>query len=467
MANLIGSLSAAANSLNVFQKALAVVQNNVSNASTPGFAAQSIDLRAQAFDVAGGLAGGVAAAGLKNSRDQYAEESVQRQAQLLGQYSASAQSTSALQNYFDVSGTGGVAGALNKLFQSFSAWSATPGDTSARQTVISSASDAADSIRGLTKSLQLASGQLDGQIGATVDQINAIAVQIQQYNVQRLREGQSDPGADAQLYSNLQDLSQLTDFSTLTQSDGTITVMLAGGSPLVIGETANALQVSTFVDSQPPAANPQSPPTAHILDAGGKDVTSQVAGGQLGGLLDTRNRILGSLLGDSRQQGTLNQLAQKLANGVNSILQSGTVSSTPGAAAGTPLFTYSSTDATGIAASLSLNPAITPDQLAPVDASGVANGNANALAAQGTGLVQLFGQIAASLGRENQAATSNQQTQQQVLAQTKSLRDQVSGVSLDQQAVSVLEFQRAYQATAQLISVLNTVLQSTLDLIPH
>jgi len=473
MSNLIASFSAASSGMDVFQEALDVVQNNVNNSSTPGFATQSLKLEAQPFDIAGGLAGGVAAMGLQNSRDQYAEESVQTQSQLLGRYTAQAQSTGTIQSYFDVSGTSGLPAALNSLFQSFSAWSTTPSDTTARQTVISSATDVATSVRQLASSLSQTSQQIDSQIGSAVDQINNIAAQIQQYNMQKLQSSQPDPAADAQLYANLQDLSQLTDFSTVTQSDGTVTVMLSGGSPLVIGQQTNPLRFSDFVDPQPPPANPQSPPTAHIIDGQGEDVTSQISSGQLGGLLDTRNRLLGSLLGDAQQQGSLNELAQGLANTVNQILKSGTVSTAPGAASGAPLFTYSTTDATAVAASLTVNPTITPDQLAPVDSSGNANGNANALAAlansasiQGASFVQFYGQMAAGAGRENSNATTNQQTQQQVVSQAESLRDQVSGVSLDEQAVQVLEYQRAYQASAQVLQVLNTLADTTLNLIP-
>lgn len=472
MSNLIALFSAAGSGLDAFQQALSVTQNNVSNSSTPGFATQSVNLQAQPFDIASGLAGGVAASGLVNSRNQYAEESVQCQSQLLGRYTAQAQSTGTIQSFFDVSGSTGLTAALNSLFQAFSSWSTTPTDTTARQTVISSATDVATAFQQLAGSLSQTSQQIDTQIGTTVAKINSIAAQIQQYNVQKLQNGQTDPAADAQLYSSLQTLSGLTDFSTVTQSDGTVTVMLSGGAPLVIGQQADPLSVSDFVDTVPAPVNPQSPPTAHILDSEGNDVTSQITGGQLGGLLDTRNRLLASYLGDSQQQGSLNQLAQGLADTVNSILKSGTVSSDAGAAAGSPLFTYSSSDPTDIAGSLAVSSSITPDQLAPVDSSGNSNGNANALAAlsssssiQGMSYVQFYGQMAASVGQENSDATSNEQTQTQVLAQAESLRDQASGVSLDKQAVQVLEFQRAYQASAQVLTVLNDLAETTLNML--
>ncbi len=476
MSGITGSIASAGNALSVLEQALGVIQNNVDNANTPGYANQQLNLEAMPVDIPGGLAGGLASAGLNNSRDQYAEESVQAQTQALGMYTAQAQNTSAIQNFFDVTGTSGVSAALNGLFQSFSAWSASPNDSTARQNVLAAANTVAQSFQGLANSLTQTSGEMDGQITSTVSQINTIAAQIQQYNVQKLKSPQPDPGADAQLYGALQNLSQLTNFTTVTQTDGTVTVLLSGGTPLVIGTQQNDLSASVSVDTKPAPVYSQSLPTDHILDSQGNDITSQISSGQLGGLLDTRNRVLAGIMGDSQQQGTLNQLAQGLADTVNGILQSGTVSATPGAANGAALFSYDSQNLATVASTLTVNPQITPDQLAPVDASGNVNGNANALAAlenptgtQGTvgGLsyLQYFGQIAAGAGQENQTATNNEQTQQQVTAQATSLRDQVSGVSLDKEASALLQFQQAYQATAQVLTVLDNLGNDLMNLI--
>jgi flagellar hook-associated protein 1 FlgK len=191
-------------------------------------------------------------------------------------------------------------------------------------------------------------------------------------------------------------------------------------------------------------------------------------------LLDSRNRVLGSMLGDGQQAGALNQFAAALADTVNQILESGTVSSASGASAGAALFTYDSATPSAAASTLAVNPAITASQLAPVDASGNANGNANQLAALesqsltalgGMSLTQYFGRITSDIGQENQNATDNQQSQQQVVAQATSLVNQASGVSLDEEAVNVLQFQRAYQAAAQVLTVLNTLADSILSLV--
>jgi flagellar hook-associated protein 1 FlgK len=126
MSNLLAALTSSGNALDVFQQALGVVQNNVNNSSTPGYATQTLNLEALPLVVTGGLTGGVAAHGLQDSRDDYAEEQVQLQTQTLGKYTAQANATGAIQSFFDVSGTGGVPAALNNLLSAFSAWSATP-----------------------------------------------------------------------------------------------------------------------------------------------------------------------------------------------------------------------------------------------------------------------------------------------------------------------------------------------------
>lgn len=452
-------LDSAGNALEVFQQALNVTQNNINNASTPGYATQTMQFEAEPFDLATGLGGGVSSGGLDNSRDTYAEEQLQAQTQLLGQYSAQAQATGDVQSLFDTSGNSGVAAALTGLFQSFSAWSASPTDPSAQQSVLTAASNLASSIQGLQSSLSGSAQKLNGDIASTAAQINNLSSKIAALNAKIAGESTPDPGTEASLYSALDNLSQLTNFSTVPQANGTLTVVLAGGSPLVLGSQADPISVGS--------ANGGT----QILDSQGNDITSQITSGQLGGMLSVQQQVLGPMLGDSQTPGTLDQLTSTLADAVNGILESGTVSTATGAAAGTALFTYSASDP---AATIQLNPSITAAQLAPVDSSGNANGNANQLAALdnsplsalgGMTPTQYFAQMASAVGQANQTATDNQSSQQQVVSSATSLINQISGVSLDQQAVNVLQFQHAYQAIAQVVTVINNITASLMNLV--
>lgn len=472
--NLLASLRSSGNALAVFQEALGTVQNNISNASTPGYAKQRVNLEAQPFDVAGGLAGGVAARGLDDSRNQFAEEEVRRQVNTLGRFETQSAAASGIEKLFDVSGTTGLPAAMSQLFSSFSAWSVNPNSTVARQTVLDSAGQFADQVRGLAGSLKSVSQNLDQQIASTADQVNRLTAQVQQYNIDRRKLTQPDPGQDAHVNSALEQLAQLADYTTLKQNDGTITVLAGGGAPLVIGENQYLISADVAAGGTPGNAN--APPSARILDWQGGEITGQITGGQLGGLLDVRNRVLASITGDAQQPGSLNRLAQGFADAVNQILQSGTVSPDAGAAHGSALFVYDSSDPTAAAGSLRVDPSLTTAQLAPVDSAGGANGNAILLASlsdanattgkiDGLGPVAFLSQIAAFVGRESATAADGQTSQQQVAAQARTLRDQVSGVSLDAEAISLIEFQRSYQATARVLTILSDLTQTTIDLI--
>ncbi|HWE53170.1 MAG TPA: flagellar hook-associated protein FlgK [Bryobacteraceae bacterium] len=478
MTTLTSSLGSSASALDIIQQALSVVQANVSNSSTAGYATQQVNLQALPMDSATAAGGGLSSGGVTSSRDPYADAAVELQLQSLGLYSSQLQTTGTIQSLFDVTGSSGVSTALTSLFTAFSSWSASPNDPSTGQNVLAAASNVAATINSLSVSLHQIDTHVAQQAGSTVSEINNIAAQIQQYNVTREKTATDDPGAQAQLQTNLESLANLVNFTALKQADGTITVLAGSGTPLVMGDKQYSLSSSQSVDTVPAPSNPNSPPTTHIYDSQGNDVTASITGGQLGGLLDSGNRVVAGIIGDSQNAGSLNVLAKSLADTVNQVLQSGTVSTGPGAAAGTALFTYDGSDATLAAGTLTVDPAVTAAQLAPVDAAGNANGNAatlaglaNASSGQGTingmSLVQYFASIAAGVGQENQTAQVNQQVQQQITTQAQSMRDSISKVSLDGQAALLMQYQRAYQSVARVLTVVNGLADSVLSLVPQ
>jgi flagellar hook-associated protein 1 len=179
------------------------------------------------------------------------------------------------------------------------------------------------------------------------------------------------------------------------------------------------------------------------------------------------------LAGGANQTGELNVLAKGLADAVNTLQTQGSTTSTPPYQAGAPLFTYDATSATDSAATLAVNSSITASQLAPVDIGPplVSNGNALKLAGLGSSsqingqnFTQFFGSMVATVG--NAAATANTQAtaQQSMLAQAQNLRQQLSGVSLDEEAIRLVQLQRSYQAASRIVSVVDQLAQSLLDI---
>jgi flagellar hook-associated protein 1 len=340
MSDLFSALDMAAHSLDVLQQAMGVIQTNVANASTPGYVTQSLNLSATTFQSDNNSAGGVQADGIQSARNQYAEQSVWNQNELLGAATAQSSSLSSLQSVFDVSGTSGIPAALSSLSSAFSAWSTSPTDATSRQQVLNAAQSVSQAFQQAATSVTQIQSQTDQQLKSTVDQINQLTSQIASLN-QQIRNGDTnDPGLQANLYNDLEQLSNLTSISAQVEGDGTVTVLMSGETPLVIGGTQTQLQVQ-YVGSAgfPPPQFGNASPDVKIETASGQDVTSIVSEGQLAALVQFRNTTLPSVIGGQNQQGSLNQLAQAIADKVNSLLTSGQTSS---GTSGVPLFSYSS-----------------------------------------------------------------------------------------------------------------------------
>lgn len=452
MGNLLTTILNTANALKAFEDGLSVTQNNVTNASTPGYVKQTQSFQALPFDLTIGLPGGVEAGPLLSSRDGFAEQSVRDERTALGLYQQKVSDLTPLESFFALSNASGVGPAMDGLFASFSQLSVNPNDTVSRQAVLDKATVVAQQFQGTAAGLSSEGTNIDQQSRSTIDSINHLAGLIAEVNSHNRVDpsGGINAGLDAQLNSSLEQLSQLVNFTALQQPDGTISVFVGGQTPLVVNGQVYAIQ-----------GDFSSPRTA-IQSSTGTDISAQIAGGKLSALLDDKNNVLPSYITE------LNTLAQSLADQVNTTLSNGVDQN--GAAPIADLFSYDPT--LGAAVTLTVN-SLTPDQIAAA-LPGAASGNGNALnLAQladarnlnGYTLAQFYGNLGGRVGNDVSAARDSQTTKQNLLTQAQALREQVSGVSLDEEAAHLIAFQRSYQATAKLLTVLNGLTETLMNII--
>jgi len=451
MGSIQSALMNAANSLDAFSQVMDVTENNVTNASTPGYAEQTQTLDPLSFDVAEGAMGGVRAGNVESARNQYAEQSVRSAQTSLGQSTQDVTSLTNVQAVFDISSDSGLAGDLNTLFSNFSAWGQTPTSPTASQAVITSAGSVAQDFQQTYQALTNVQAGAGTQLQTTVADINQLTAQLANLNAQAAQSSGPDAGLDARINSTLESLSQYVGIAATPQADGSYNVLLDGQIPLVLNGTQYQLSC---------ALHPGSPPAATIL-SNGADVTAQVDGGQLGSLLNTYNTVLPAYLGDSSQPGELNVMAQKFADAVNGVLSA----ATPGLA----LFAYEPSSPNTVAKTLTVDPSATAAQLTavpvgvPASLSGLESETQDGLG--GSTFGEYYGQMASNVGAKLNAATDQQTTQQAALAQAQNLRQQSSGVSLDQEAMTLIQFQSAYDACSKLVTTLDQLTQDTIDMV--
>jgi flagellar hook-associated protein 1 FlgK len=472
MGTLFTALNSTSQSLKAFEQAMDVVQDNVTNANSPGYAAQVPEMISQAFQAGTGLSGGVQEE-TQDTRSSYADTAVQQSLSMQGMYQQLQTSLAPLQSVFDVSSSSPIPSALSQLFQSFSEWSTQPNNANYQTAVIDAAQQTASAFQQAAAQLGSIQTGVTNDIQSNVAQINQDAAAIQAYNVQMAKSSAPDAGLSAQLESTLENLSSLTNVTTIPANGAMVTVLIDGQTPLVIGTQVNDLQAVNDTSSN--AGNPGAAPTISILDSNGNDITGQITSGSLAGLLSASNTLLPSLIGGGQQVGGLNTLAKGLADSINNVLEQASTTSTPPYQAGSPLFTYNSSSPSGIAGSLAVSPGMTGSQLAAADTGPpvVANGAALTLAGldsstpgpiDGQGFTQYFGSLTSAVGNAVSNATTAATAQSQVVAQAQSLQQQVSGVSLDEEAVRLVQLQSSYDAASKVVTVIDDTLQSLMTM---
>ena len=455
MLGLNASLNIATQALAAQSSALTISNNNIANINTPGYSRQIVNLSTEAL-IQGGTSqdDGVSFGGFTSVRDQVLQLGIQQKTADASSLSAQSASLSQINNAFS-STESGLGASISTLFSSFSALSATPTDASARQAALSAAGQLTDAFHQSASVLSTAQSNADSTVASTVTQVNQLTKQIADLNGQLSTiqgSGQDGGSIQDQRDQLTTQLAGLVGVSSI-QTDQNPTLTLSNGSPLVINNTSYALQVSHGTDGQ-----------VHILDNQGKDVTSALTGGTLGGALTIRDQTVPQLAG------TLNQFASQFAAAMNAAQASGYDQT---GASGQPLFSVASSGA-GAAASISVGLTSGSGLALSSDGASGSSGNVpNLLAVQtqalpsGQSPMDTYAALVQDIGTAGSIANNDLTATNAALAQLTTQRDATSGVSVDEETTNVLRYQQAYTAAAKVISTLDSLFSVVMNMVAN
>ena len=109
---------------------------------------------------------------------------------------------------------------------------------------------------------------------------------------------------------------------------------------------------------------------------------------------------------------------------------------------------------------------------AGIPGSPAGNENALALAAlanagivDGVTYTEAYAALVSEVGQDGAGASSQLQTQTEILQTAQGLRDSFSGVDLNEEAVRLLELQQAFQAQIRVIQVIDSLATEILSLV--
>jgi flagellar hook-associated protein 1 FlgK len=359
----------------------------------------------------------------------------------------------------ETSGTG-LQSALSSFFNSFQSLSlaADPTNSSLREAVITAGQNLADAFNQTSQSLTTIRSGLDQSVVQTVDQINQLSSQIANLNgqIQAVTvAGQNAGTLEDQRDEDLLNLSKLVDTAVVYSEDGTVSVTTSNGVLLVAGNVSESL--TTQVDTSS---------GMHEVMSQGSDVTSEIAGGQLKGYLDARDEGIPST------QSALDNLAAGLTSAVNAQQKKGyDLNGDQGQDFFVPFTSSVSGSNAGAAAAMAV--AVTDPDLVAASSDGTtgSSGNATALAdlqdqdiVSGETPADYYATLVDQVGSDVSSASSEEEGVSLVLQQLTNQQSSISGVSLDEEASNLILYQRAYEAAARVMSIVDELTYETINI---
>ncbi len=432
---------------------LDVTGQNITNVNTPGYVRRAPLLETRIFGRE--VVGSVGIAGLERISNAF---TAQRHLQAVGLRSAASEQDRLMATvealFADAAGAG-LSNSLNGLFSSFEEFASRPSDPVTRQALLAGAEVFAAQVRQKGDALANLKGEMLTQAQQVVSQVNSYAQRLAEVGAQiqqaRAIHGHA-PDLEDQRDKLLLDLGELVDIRSFTDGEGDLVVQV-GGAVLVEGSTARSLGLD--IDGAG-AMN------VSLQGGSDTDITDQLSGGKLAALRDSRDV-------DTEAIATaLDELVFDIATALNTVHSSGY-----GLDGGTGRNLFSvTTTAEGAARMLVVDAAVAgnPDAIAASgDPATLPGGNDVALrlaalfdsnvATGGTRTpAEAYADLVGNVGQRRQDAEQMLEVRQAVEDQAYAMRESISGVSLDEEMVALTQYQRSYQAAAQVLSVVNELM---------
>ena len=464
MANIIyGMFNVASTALLTQQKALDVTANNIANVNTEGYSRQRINME-QNEPVR--YQGGTLGTGVQTNQyiqrvyDQFINAQLAESQSLSGRWDATLETLEKAELMFDETSGYGLNDALAQFWNSWQELSNTPSGYTERATLIGDTQNLTAIFNNLSEGLSEVQSDSDESITSAVDQINTLTSEIADLNL-KIVEVEAG-GHSANEFSDardmkLRELSELIDINSFEDADGYLTITSVNGKTLV--DRTSSWELTTH-------ENTDGLQDVFWISSSGaeENITNGISTGKLKGWIEARDETIVDF------KDRLDELAAAIVSEVNSLHSTGT---TLDGTTGVDYFT--GTDASDI----SINTDIINDSnliAAALSTEAVPGGNGNAMdiAALQTSLTMstgtatfddFYNALAGDVGSGVAHAQTNSNHQSSVSLQLSTYREEVSGVSLDEEMIALVQFQSAYNAAAKIVTTVDEMLDSLIAMV--
>lgn len=283
-----GLLGTGSSALLAFQRALSTVGHNVANAATPGYSRQRVELEARPGQPSRiSIGQGVDVSMLRRLADGLVFARQVDSAGEVGRLGQLSSLSARVDGLLSDSATS-LSGPWSAFFNAAKGVVAEPTSTTARNQLLATGGQLAARWRALDGQLASLDDEVDRNIAGKVADASRLAGEIAALNRDIVSAGAANASPDLMdaRDQRVQQLSTLVGADTVMQDDAAMNVFTTGGQPLVLGARASELS------ALPDAYRPDRLQLAIGTPAGPVRLPDGTVGGELGGLLEFRGRVL-------------------------------------------------------------------------------------------------------------------------------------------------------------------------------
>ncbi|MBN1142137.1 MAG: flagellar hook-associated protein FlgK [Deltaproteobacteria bacterium] len=467
MGGLLAALNSGKTSLSVNQKAIEIVGNNIANVNNEDYSRQTPVLSPYpSLNIGQFFVGtGVKISDIARATNVFLTNQLQEKYAELGEQEAKSNPLAELERVFSIT-ENGLATEIDKFFDSWQKLSTNPSGAIERDAVVQQGGILADAFSDVVADLDSVQRNVDDSLVSKVLEINLNLKKLGELNGQIstiLASGSTPNSFLDQRDAVLRDLSSALGVQVYEDGKGNVSVQLPGGVPLVQGTDYLSLE-GTTVDGLTQFSIRVNENTTVPMSREG-------VGGEFRGMLDMRDVLIPGLRND------VDKLAYNIVTAVNAQHQAGVGLDS---VSGRSFFSDLDPDpAVGIPnASRNMTVAITDiEQIAAgIDTgSGALSGdNSNVLLIAALNnqtvvdgastFVDFYGTLVGRLGLEAAQNNIRLSGAEDTIVQLKNLRDGVVGVSVEEEMINLIQYQRGFEASAKLLSTIDSLMETVIYL---
>lgn len=477
-------------SLRTSKKSLATTSHNIANANTEGYSRQVVTAETNTPLQSGKnvFGTGVNIRNVKRVHDKLIEDKLQS---TMTKHNYNEERTFQLgrvEEIFNEINSEGMNKVLNRFFNSFRELSNQPENEVVRNLVRDNAELVVKDFKRISDEITDAKKFMDNKVESAVLDMNSLGDAIASLNkeITRLENMGGETGdLRDQRDAAVRQISEYADVNTYEDERGQYVVNIRGAGSLVAGGIVNKLKAAMTAEDNVGSYSGEGRVEIYFENKSDSPISQNLKTGKIGALLKTRNEEIMTL----RQN--LDEMAHGLVHATNAIHrrgyvnkklqldQNGNVITRPGDGPATGLnFFKEPLNLSQASQMLDLSDEVKEDlnNISTGMAPNSPGDNRIAIAISKLQHEKILGdgsktfeegylQSVAQIGLANAKSRVDTEQSSGILAQAKSIKERLVGVSIDEETTNMVKYQQAYDASAKMIRAADEMFDSVLGMI--